>query len=462
MTCTHLLIIDDDAAVSGLLTHTLERDGHKVTAVGSLAQGYAHVESYATEIILLDHQLPDGTAIDFLKWARERQTQARTVVLTAGESIPLGVEAIKMGAEQFLTKPVELDSLRVLLDKLAERARETRRQLAKRYAEGRHRHDPFVGDSRAMRRVEEVARAVARSDEPVLIRGETGSGKGVLARWLHQASDRSEEVFIDLNCAGLSPELVESELFGRDKSSFAKAAGESTTAVDDAAAADKMGLLELADRGTLFLDQIGDLDAAVQSKILEVLEAHRFKRLGALQERSADARLITATHEDLAVLAMHGTFRGDLLFRVSSVTIELPPLRARRSDIVPLARSILTALRRGPGAHLSPEAERALVDYDWPGNLRELKNVLERALLFSPSGQLSVGSLMLGGRTAERDPTSPGLASQGTLADAERRHVMTALRAHSGDVPQAAQALGVPRSSLYAKLKRWGVRPRDL
>jgi len=449
MTSISILLIDDDASVTGLLTHTLKRDGHKVTAVGSLALAHAHLETHAPEIILLDHQLPDGNAIDFLRWARDKDNKARIVVLTAHGSIPLAVEAIKLGAEQFLTKPVELDSLRVLLDKLAERNRETRRDLAMRYVEGKNRTNPFLGDSAAMQRVEEVVRSVARSNVPVFIRGETGSGKGVLARWLHQASDRSDEAFVDLNCAGLSRELVESELFGHKKGAFT------------GATADKMGLLELADRGTLFLDEVGDLDIAVQPKLLKALEDHTFRRLGAVQERNVDVRLITATHKDLAELAAQGAFRNDLLFRINTVTVELPPLRERTEDIVPLAREMLASLgmRGTESARLRPEAERALVAHDWPGNVRELKNVLERALLFSPSGDITAGSLMLGQRPARPAPDSN---SKGSLADAERQHVMTVLRAHAGDVPQAAQALGVPRSSLYAKLKRWGVRPKDV
>jgi DNA-binding NtrC family response regulator len=450
MTPISILLIDDDASVTGLLIHTLKRDGHKVSAVGSLSLAYAHLETHTPEIVLLDHQLPDGNALDFLRWAREKDNKARIVVLTAHGSIPLAVEAIKTGAEQFLTKPVELDSLRVLLEKLAERNRETRRDLAMRYVEGKNRTNPFLGQSEAMKRVEEVARSVARSSVPIFIRGETGSGKGVLARWLHQASDRSEESFVDLNCAGLSRELVESELFGHKKGAFT------------GATADKMGLLELADRGTLFLDEIGDLDMAVQPKLLKALEDHTFRRLGAVQERNVDVRLITATHKDLAELAAQGAFRNDLLFRINTVTIELPPLRDRPEDIVPLAREILTSLgMRGTGsARLRPEAEQALIDHDWPGNARELKNELERALLFSPAGDISPSSLMLGQRLA-RTPQD-GINSKGSLADAERQHVITVLRSHAGDVPLAAQALGVPRSSLYAKLKRWGVRPRDL
>jgi transcriptional regulator with PAS, ATPase and Fis domain len=308
--------------------------------------------------------------------------------------------------------------------------------------------DPFLGESAAMRQLADDARRFLTSDSPVLIRGETGSGKGVLASWLHQNGPRSEEAFVDLNCATLSKDLLESELFGYEKGAFT------------GAVAAKQGLLDVAHRGTLFLDEIGDVDAAVQPKLLKVLEEKRYRRLGDVRDRQVDVRLIAATHQDLGRLVREGRFRSDLYYRVSTIPLVVPPLRERPEDLPLIAQRLLDDLggdlARG-AVTLSAEALAALRTYSWPGNVRELRNVLERAVLLSEDRVLSRRDLRFEPGAAEDAVSELGL----TLDELERRHIERVLQAEQGRVEAAARRLGIPRSSLYQKIKRMGLAARS-
>jgi DNA-binding NtrC family response regulator len=290
-----------------------------------------------------------------------------------------------------------------------------------------------------------LAERVAASDANVLITGATGTGKGVLARWLHHQGPRSDDPFVDLNCAGLSHDLLDSELFGHEKGAF-------TSAIKD-----KPGLLEMADHGTLFLDEIGDMALVVQAKLLKVLEEQRFRRLGSVRDRSVDLRLIAATHHDMPARVKAGAFRQDLYFRINTIQLHVPSLRERPEDIVPIATSLLRRLATDlgrPDVTLDASAERALSTYAWPGNVRELRNVLERALLLSDGRTLGVRDLRFEGAAS----TGPGGADASlTLRDAEVLHIERVLRELRGQVPAAAARLGVPKSSLYQKLKTYGI-----
>jgi DNA-binding NtrC family response regulator len=392
----------------------------------------------------MDYKLPDGTAMELLPRLKELDATVPIILLTAHGSIELAVRAVKEGAEQFLTKPVELSVLKVLLERLVERRMERQRQLADR-SRSQHGHpDPFVGVSAVIRDLREQAERIADADSPILLQGETGSGKSVLARWLHEHGSRRDAPFVDLNCAALSKELLDSELFGHEKGAFT------------GAVAAKQGLLEVADRGTLFLDEIGDMDVQVQPKLLKVLEEKRFRRVGDVRDRRVDVRLVAATHMDLSAAAREKRFRSDLYFRISALILVVPPLRERPEDIPLLARHFLAELgaRRGRGeVTLQPDAELALSRYAWPGNIRELRNVLERAVLLSGGRALSRGDLRFEpSGEAEAEDTS-----HLTLEEVERRHIERALRLEAGHVERAAQRLGIPRSSLYERLKRLGI-----
>jgi transcriptional regulator with PAS, ATPase and Fis domain len=279
---------------------------------------------------------------------------------------------------------------------------------------------------------------------PILIHGETGAGKGVLAAWLHRASSRAGESFLDLNCAGLSPEFLESELFGHEKGSF-------TGAVSA-----KLGLLEMAHRGTLFLDEIGDVPPAVQPKLLKVLEEKKFRRLGDVRERQVDIRLIAASHENLASLVEQRKFRADLYFRINAVVLEIPPLRERLEDLAGLAESFLEAIGRDlgrDGLRLAPSGLGRLQAYGWPGNVRELRNVLERAVLLSGEPEIGAGALGLDGAS----PPAAVPAGGALLLEAEKDLIRKALVAQGGRVARAAESLGISRSSLYQKLRKYGI-----
>jgi DNA-binding NtrC family response regulator len=439
-----LLVIDDDAQMRGVLTLYLRRLGHTVVEATTLAEARALQAKEDPDLTIVDYHLPDGTAFDLIGSSRERDTGEAIIVLTGLGTIDLAVRAIKAGAEQFLTKPVDLESLGILVRRTLESQRD-RRQRALAAVTGHDSSNPFLGSSAKIREIREMAEAVVDSEVPVLVLGETGTGKGVLARWLHANGPRRDEPLVDLNCAGLSVELVESELFGHRRGAFTGAVG------------NKPGLLDVAHRGSLFLDEIGDLELAVQPKLLKVLEEGSFRRVGDVSSRSADVRLIAATHKNLTSMVHAQKFREDLLFRINTLVFELPPLRERSEDLEDLIHVLLLDLSRKKGRpvpSLSQDALALLRRYHWPGNIRELRNVLERALLFAKGDVLDRATLRFD-RSLDPEEKEPAAL---TLDEAERRHIAFVLRGAGGQVEKAAQLLSLSRSSLYAKLKKYGIK----
>ncbi len=448
-----ILIVDDEPGIRFGVRDFLEREGLDVEEADTCAAAEKAVREFHPDAMVLDHMLPDGTALELLPKIREIDSTLPVVVLTGHATIDLAVRAVKEGADQFLAKPVELPALLVMLRRLLESQREKRRQAAGRARQAREAVDPFTGTSPAIRRLAEDARKVAASSSPILIEGDTGSGKGVLARWLHRNGPRADEAFVDMNCAGLSREFLETELFGHEKGAY-------TGAVSS-----KQGLLEVAHRGVVFLDEIGDLDPQVQPKLLKVLEEKRFRRLGDVRDRQVDVQLVAASHQSLPQLVQEKKFRSDLYFRISTIPLRVPALRERAEDIPGLARQLLAGLasdlgRRG--LRLSPEAERALTTYSWPGNVRELRNVLERAALLCGRDNLEASDL----RFESAGVLQPGPAAraateaeggQVTLEELERIHIERVLRELGGRVTEASQRLGIPRSTLYQKIKRYGI-----
>jgi len=442
-----ILIVDDEPGIRFGVRDFLESEGLEVDEADSVASAERGVRDGHPDAVILDHMLPDGTALDLLPRLKELDPSLPVVVLTGHASIDLAVRAVKEGADQFLAKPVELPALLVLVRRLLETQRERRRQIAGRTRQAREAVDPFVGTSAAIRELADQVRRVATSSSTILIQGETGTGKGVLARWLHRNGPRADEPFVDMNCAGLSREFLETELFGHEKGAY-------TGAVST-----KPGLLEVAHRGVVFLDEIGDLDPQVQPKVLKVLEEKRFRRLGEVRDRQVDVQLIAATHQDLSALTRDRTFRSDLYYRISTLPLRVPTLRERAEDIPVLARGLLDSFasdlgRRG--IRLAPEAEAKLVRHSWPGNVRELRNVLERALLLSGRDVLEAGDLRLEGPGAdELERLAPGAPM--TLEELERRHISHVLEELGGRVAEASQRLGIPRSTLYQKIKKYGL-----
>ena len=442
-----VLVVDDDAQMRSVLVLYLKRMGHQVLEAPTIAEARALSMGESPDLTIVDYNLPDGTAFDMIGSKADRDAGEAVIVLTGMGTIELAVRAIKAGAEHFLTKPVDLESLDILVRRTLESQRERRkRELAT--ATANDVADPFVGKSPKMHAVKEMAMAVLDSSAPVLILGETGTGKSLLARFLHAKSPRASEPFVDLNCAGLPRELVESELFGHRRGAFTGAVG------------NKPGLFEVADRGTLFLDEIGDLELSVQPKLLKALEEGGFRRVGEVTTRAADVRLVAATHRNLHAMVKQEKFREDLLFRINTLVFELPPLRERPEDIDALANVLLRELCRKSGRtapHMEPDAVSILRGYHWPGNVRELRNVLDRALLFCRGEVLDRKALHFDRTLAPENGESVAM----TLDEAERSHIMGVLRSTSGQVEKAAEILALSRSSLYARLKKYGIKATE-
>ena len=439
---TRLLLIEDDAAIRFALRDFLSAHDFDLAEADTCAAGERAFVEQRPGLVLTDYKLPDGNALELMPRLRAINASVPVVVLTAHGSVELAVQAIKDGADDFLTKPVALPTLLVVLERALERQRDRQQQLARQARQRRGAVDPFVGTSHAIRKLKEQAERVATTERPILILGETGAGKGILTRWIHTSGRRTDEAFVDLNCASLPRELLESELFGHERGAFT------------GAVAQKAGLLEVAHRGTLFLDEVGDMELSLQPKLLKVLEEQSFRRVGALRDRQVDVRLIAATHQDLSKRVSENRFRSDLYFRISTIPITVPPLRERIEDIPVLARQLLDRLSDEigrPGIDLTADAVQALGRYSWPGNIRELRNVLERAVLLSDRGVLRAQDLSFEAARATSSESSADLDV--TLEELQRRHIIRVLQAVEGRVEQAAVRLGVPRSSLYQKLK---------
>jgi len=441
---SRILIVDDDAGLRFSIGDFLSTHGYLTEQAANCRQAEDALPVFSPDALLVDYVMPDGNALELMARLRAINSEVPVVILTGHGSIDLAVRAIKEGAEQFLTKPLELPTLLVVLERVLENQRNRQREEAGRSRQARRAMDPFLGSSAAIRALADEAQRVADSDRSVLIQGETGSGKGVLAHWLHQNGPRAKDPFVDLNCAGLSRELLETEIFGHEKGAFT------------GAAASKSGLLEIAHRGTFFLDEIGDMDLQVQPKLLTAVEEKRFRRLGDVRDRTVDVRLIAATHQDLGQLVREKKFRSDLYFRINALRLEVPPLRQRAQDIPMLAQRVLAQLAAEMGRgelRLDEGAEAALQAYTWPGNVRELKNVLERAALHGDESRLSRRHLQF--EAVASSPPPP--AANATLADLERSQIERVLREEDGRVETAATRLGISRSSLYSKIKAYRI-----
>jgi DNA-binding NtrC family response regulator len=440
-----ILIVEDDERQRTVLAQFLSAKGLRVLTAATCLEAERICRTQRPDAAVLDYELPDGNALDLIARIKSIDPTMVTIVLTGQGSIQIAVEAIKLGADQFLTKPLDLNTLLVLVQRSLE-VRSTRQvQLADTTRRRRALPDPFVGKSASISKLAEVAHKVVNANNPVLLQGETGSGKGVLAHWLHQNGPRETRPFVDLNCAGLNKELLETELFGHEKGAF-------TGAINQ-----KIGLLEISHKGTLFLDEIGDLDLQVQPKLLKVLEEKTFRRLGDVRERLVDVRLIAATHRDLRQSVSQKTFRDDLYFRISTISLSIPPLRRRVEDIPILAAQILDRITLDlgvSGAEISGDAMRYLQSYPWPGNVRELRNILERAVLLGDQKVLKPKDLHFDMR-AELGESDDG--SIATLEHVEKSYIVRALRILGGHVPEAAKRLGIPRSSLYSKIKQYRI-----
>jgi DNA-binding NtrC family response regulator len=442
-----ILVMDDDPAIVMAVSEFLRIDGYNVVQAGNLRTAYSLVESEAPDLAVIDFDLPDGNALDFLARLKTTNYSLKCIVLTGHGSIDLAVRAIKEGADQFLTKPTQLSVLSAAVRTSLQNQQNQRKQLAGKMARPRYDKNPFHGTSKVIQRLAQEARKIVNTERPILIQGETGTGKGVMAQWIHKNGPRADETLVDVNCAGLSKDLLESELFGYEKGAFTSAAGS------------KQGLVEAAHKGILFLDELGEMDYMVQPKLLKVLEDSRFRRLGDVRERIVDIQIIAATNRNLMQSVKEMRFREDLYFRISTFHLRIPPLRERTEDIPVVANSLLRNLATDLAREqqeLSPSAETLLKSYSWPGNIRELRNVLERVALTGESRIIEAQDLNLTQRTPSAMASSESEPAL-TLAELERQHIARVLHEESGKVAQAALKLGIPRSTLYQKLKIYGI-----
>jgi DNA-binding NtrC family response regulator len=435
-----VLVVDDDQDIRDLLHLRLEQLGYGVSSAGNGTQAVEKLGAEHPGLVLLDLKLPRVNGLEILRHIKQEAPETTVIVMTAHATVERVVEAMKEGAYDFLTKPLTPGHLEVVVQKAFERqALQRAERLLQEEIDWRRQ--PIIGESAAIQQAVERARRAAASQATVLLLGESGTGKEVFARAMHSWSPRSSSPFVVVNCAALSEELVASELFGHEKGAFTGAHQR------------RQGKLELADGGTIFLDEVGEMPPTLQPKLLRALQDHSFERVGGTATLQVDIRVMAATNRDLDRAVAEGRFREDLFFRLNVIPITLPPLRDRPEDIPLLAEFFLRKHREAlnrPGVSLSLEAHEALRQYDWPGNVRELQNVLERAVVLSHGDVIGPEELV------PRSPAAvpPTSAYQARLDAAEREVLLQALRDHGGDKRQAARAMGVALSTLYARLKR--------
>jgi DNA-binding NtrC family response regulator len=444
-----ILVIEDDTTIRVTLRDVLQRQGYQVDLAEDGAGGLEYFRKRAYGLTLLDLHLPDMHGLEVLKAIRESDQEAMIVVMTAFPEVRTAVDCVKAGAYDYLNKPFELDDLKEIIRRALEiRSLRLEVELLRMRTEPPATLEGMIGSSPAFKSLVEVTQRIAAASRvPVLIRGESGTGKERVAQAIHNLSPRAGGPWVTLNCSALTEGLLESEMFGHEKGAFT-----------DAKTA-KRGLLELADGGTLFLDEIGDLSLTLQPKLLRALETQTFRRVGGQKELQVDVRFVAATNRDLAGMVKAGTFREDLYYRLNVGSIEMPPLRARSGDILPLARHFIDkAAKMMNMPH--PELDRRCCDlieqYGWPGNIRELRNVMERALILCGGERIApahlpkeIGSISGDAGLATDDETL-------SLGEVEKRHIRRVMNASHGNKTQAAKTLGITRLTLRTKITEYG------
>lgn len=460
-----VLIIEDEPLLGRNVRTFLQHKGLSVDLATSLSSGIQRYEELQPDLVLIDHNLPDGLGLRLIEHVRRQDRWTKLVMITAHGGVDLAVSAMKAGADDYLTKPVSLDEIGLVATRLLDQAR---LEGALRYQRDREKDgstlDRIVGESPAIVEVKRRIRFLTAAERsaspdgslagpPVLILGETGTGKELVARALHYEGPRAAQPFIAVNCSTLPEQLIESELFGHERGAFT-GAGEK-----------KIGLFQAADGGTLFLDEVGELPLYQQAKFLKALEDRMIRPVGSTRDRPVNVKVVAATNASIEERAARGEFRSDLLYRLNTVVIDLPALRHRGNDVVAVAERLMEDLRRQYGRarlHLTEEARAALLRHPWPGNIRELRNVMEQACLMCARDAIDVEDLNLRPVPSLATQMQPGAAASPTdsasLADVERTLIVDALRQSAGNVTAAAQILGVSRDTLRYRMEKHALR----
>ncbi len=435
-----ILLVDDDEGIQFGFSKYLSLKDYSIHKSTCLAQAKEMINTQKYDVVILDNQLPDGNGVDWIIELRENYPDTAIIVITAFGNIPMAVDAMRRGADHFLTKPVSMPDLDLIIQKSLE-LYNLKRKAA--FSQRRFKKEAFFwGKNSLHRTVKEMALKAANTDSSILITGRTGTGKRLLANWIHQHSLRRSQNFVDVNCASLKDDLLSSELFGHTKGAF-------TSAVSD-----KKGLLEFGQDGTLFLDEINEMDIKVQSQILKVLEEKVYRRMGDTKIRHCDIRWICASNRDLQKEIHDRRFREDLYYRINVFPIHLPPLREMKEDIPDLVYHILHCLGASK-QELSPVIINILQSYNWPGNIRELKNLLERALILANGNPLEpIHFPGLG----HQMPNEENTKANDNLVTQEASHIRAVLEQYNQDKEQTCHALGISLSTLYRKLKTHGIK----
>jgi two-component system, NtrC family, response regulator AtoC len=463
----NVLIVEDEPVLARNMLMYLERHGITCQTAASGEEGLELLEAARPDVVVLDHNLPGKDGLSVIRRMREREPQLPVVMATGHGSEQVAVEAMKAGAFDYLIKPVSLHQLKQVLDRAVQQQRQAQ-ELRHLRAGGGATGAPaaqglaaLLGESPAMRKLVARLRQLVAAEESmneghapaVLIGGETGTGKELVARALHFEGPRRAGPFVEINCASLPSQLVESELFGHERGAFTDARER------------RIGLVEAAHGGTLFLDEVGELELATQAKLLKLLEDHQVRRLGSVREQKVDVRVLAATNRSLEAMVQSGQFRSDLYYRLGMLRIDLPPLREREGDVAVLVKAFLgrSARRYGkPALRFSDEALEQLARHRWPGNVRELGNLVEQCVILATDGHIEAEDLPLpvvplsdfGGLTALNDDTRPT-----SLPETERRLLLSALERNRWNVTQSARALGISRDTLRYRIDKFGLRP---
>jgi two-component system response regulator AtoC len=454
-----ILIVDDEETLCYFLKASLEEKGYQASTAYTAAEGLDVMTRRQIDLVLLDLRLPDGDGLDVLDQIRRVDSNLPVIVLTGHAGIESAVRAMKLGAYDYLEKPINLEELSITAAKALE-SRAMRQEIRRLRHQQDGDHQFIVGDNKEMQDILRLIERLAPTKATVLIQGESGTGKEVLAQAIHRLSPRAKKGFLAINCAAIPDSLVETELFGHEKGSF-------TDAIEE-----KPGLIEMADGGTLFLDEISTLKLELQAKLLRVLETETLRRVGGVKDIPVDLRVVAATNRDLRQALKDGEFREDLYYRLSVMVIDIPPLRERAEDIDKFAAAFVADFNKSTFKNvlgISDDALRLLRQYEWPGNVRELRNVIERAMILSSGDMIHVSdlpaeivskepSMALAGNVVPIPPVAEGVDMEAMVAGIRKRMMLDALAQTQGNKSQAARLLGLSRDQFNYGLKKYGLQ----